>query len=229
MISEGAVIALTAKKELPATTTYAVIQGWTSHSNFRTWSVSVSFRLIGAMPVGLGLVELRRRALEAVDVVQRLVAVLDLQRLAGDHRLDARPVHAGRLIQDRGRGGRVVASGQARLDAHDDVLEDAARADHDLFLLHRRLGAERVSLALGQLHLGGGAGQFHGAGDPTHCRSGRGQRRGRAAGGGRAPGAGAAGAAGASGLSFWQPPAVAETSTTNAIPSDERRFIMPGW
>ena len=44
-----------------------------------------------------------------------------------------------------------------------------------------------------------------------------------------APVAGAAGAAGASGLSFWQPLAVAEASTTNAIPRHERRFIMPGW
>ena len=79
-------------------------------------------------------VELRVHGRTRVDVVQRLVVVLDLQRLShlqGDH---VRRVHAALLVQLHRLGGRGIGAAQPALDVDEDVLEAAVLHRHRLAL-----------------------------------------------------------------------------------------------
>ena len=83
---------------------------------------------------GWPFVELRVRIRHGVDVVQRGVVVLDLQRLADHDRVDVRVVLAALLIEDDRRRRR----GEVALDVFDvdeDIGQLAGRADDDFLVL----------------------------------------------------------------------------------------------
>ena len=140
----------------------------------------------------LRLVEQRRRALVGVDVVQRLVAVLDL-RAAARPRCPGRAAGTCRRSGRRSRRRRAARSGRHALgDADDDVLEAAARRRRSTSSSFIGVFAQNGSASRFVIAISGGvAGQLHGARDRAAARSRRAPR-----GLGAAPPA-AAGAAGA--------------------------------
>jgi len=83
---------------------------------------------------------------------QRLVVVLDLERLADLQGHDVRLVHAARLVELDGLRRRRIGAGDATPDVDEDVLQAAVLHVHDLaleavlvFLLAVRVGRDLES------------------------------------------------------------------------------------
>ena len=86
---------------------------------------------------GLADVELGVLLGEGVDVVERAVAVQDLQRLAGLDAEDVRAVLAAVLVEGDRLGRHRVGPRNAFLDVDQDPLERIVRVDDDFLVVDR--------------------------------------------------------------------------------------------
>ena len=132
-------------------------------------------------------VELRVLLRERVDVVERRVAVQDLERLPGLDAEDVRMVLAAALVDHDGSRRRRERAGGPLLDVDEDPLEGVVRVDDDLLRVRGRgVGrlAERVGVHLQFFHGRGRPLESDLAGDRGRAGDSGGGSRGRGAGGG---------------------------------------------
>src|SRR5438093_11658548 len=98
-----------------------------------------------ALP-GLADVELLVDGRVRMDVVERVVAVADLEGLSDLHRDDVRVVHAALLVEQHRLRGSGIAARDAALDVDQDVLQAAAARVDGLAL--QALRVHRLALRI---------------------------------------------------------------------------------